>query len=268
MMQINSRPLPSVSVYRRIEPYVSLRIETPRYILKTVDQVSEFQEVLKLRFDVFASEYGMDTAASVFDIDQYDFVCDHLIIIEKETADRAEKVIGTYRMLCSQFTDRFYSETEFKIDEFLQAPGIKLELGRACIRPDHRRGAALSLLWRGIIQYASKTGSQYLFGLSSVKVGSAFGPQSKALYLDLVTQGRVSSEWNIRPIGLFEIPNFVAIEPSEQILEVPALLKSYLNAGAKVYATPAYDPAFHCLDLFTVLNLDQLKSSYERKYQY
>lgn len=90
----------------------------------------------------------------------------------------------------------------------------------------------------------------------------------KALYLDLVTQGRISPEWNIRPIGSFEIADFLSIEPSEQILEVPALLKSYLNAGAKVYAAPAYDPAFHCLDFFTVLNLDQLKSSYERKYQY
>lgn len=59
------------------------------------------------------------------------FVCDHLIIIEKETADEPKRSFGTYRMLCSQFTDRFYSETEFKIDAFLQVPGIKLELGRA-----------------------------------------------------------------------------------------------------------------------------------------
>jgi hypothetical protein len=45
--------LKRIKVHRRLEPLISIRIETPNYLLKTVDQFSEFKEVLKLRSDVF-----------------------------------------------------------------------------------------------------------------------------------------------------------------------------------------------------------------------
>jgi putative hemolysin len=254
----------SVGIHRRIEPYVAIHIETPRYILKTVDQVSEFQEVLKLRLDLFANEYGIDTASIAMDIDQFDFSCDHLIIIEKG-AHHTREVVGTYRMLCSQFTDKFYSQTEFHIDSFLKTSEIKLELGRACIRPDHRRGSALNLLWRGIMQYANKTQARYLFGLSSVK--SENFSDAKSLHLNLLTQNKISTEWLITPVQKYAIPEFSKIEPKELATDLPSLFKSYLKAGAKVYSEPAYDADFHCFDFLTILDLNFLKDSYERKYQ-
>ncbi len=45
---------PPMTVHRRAEPFVSLWIETPRYLLKTVDQLSELKDVLKLRAKIFS----------------------------------------------------------------------------------------------------------------------------------------------------------------------------------------------------------------------
>ena len=252
---------PSPIVPRRIEPFISLWIETPRYLLKTVDQVSELTEVLKLRTQIFSSEYGISVADQSFDVDPFDFQCDHLMIIERAT----HAVIGTYRLLCSRFTHQFYSQTEFQMDEFINTPFVKLELGRACIEPGHRRGAVISLLWRGLVQYAIRTDSTYLFGCSSVKTISF--PMARAIQLNLVSQACASKDWSIRPLPHYEIPNFNSIEPAEQALPIPALFQSYLNAGAKIYGEPAFDPAFHCMDFLTILNVEEISEAYERRYQ-
>jgi putative hemolysin len=252
---------PSLTIHRRIEPLVSLWIETPRYLLKTVDQVSELNEVLKLRAQIFSSEYGVEIADGALDVDRYDFNCDHLVIIDRAT----HQVIGTYRLLCSRFTHEFYSQTEFKMDEFLASSKVKLELGRACIEPSHRKGSVLSLLWRGIIQYSLKTDATYLFGCSSVKTKNF--AETRALHLNLISQDRSSDRWSIKPLPTFAIPDFHAIEPAEQTIAVPSLFQSYLNAGAKVYGDPAFDPAFHCMDFLTILNIEEIAGNYERRYQ-
>ena len=254
----------SIRIFRRVEPFVPILVENTRYILKTVDEYSELKDVMKLRSKIFSEEYGAQTSTPGFDVDDYDFQCDHLIIKEKAT----NRIIGTYRMLCSRFVTQFYSQTEFKLNEFLSAPGIKLELGRACIAPEHRRGATLSLLWRGIARYASETGSDYLFGCSSIKTTSPI--QAKTLHESLKTKGAYSSDWNITPLNQYRIEGFETLphESSQnETISIPALLQSYLNAGAKIYGEPALDRDFNCIDLITILKLSNLSQTHEKFYQ-
>ncbi len=47
---------------------------------------------------------------------------------------------------------------------------------------------------------------------------------------------------------------------------IPALFGSYLRAGAKVALEPALDRDFQCLDYLTVLRLNQLTESFEKRY--
>ncbi len=244
-----------INVHRRLEPFVSIHIETSRYVLKTLDQVSELREVLRLRSDIFCEEYGIDTAEKALDVDAYDFQCDHLIIIERES----QTIVGTYRVLCSLFTTRFYSENEFELGEYLKTPGVKLELGRACIELEHRKGAVLNLLWRGIMQYAQKTKADSIFGCSSVKSESF--SQAKALYLNLQLQNLISLQHRISPLKTYAIPDFSLVEPSECALELPPLFRSYLKAGARAYGPPAFDADFHCFDFLTILNLNEMSAS-------
>jgi putative hemolysin len=255
--------LGSFRVFRRVEPYASNFVENSRYLLKSLDEMSELEEVMELRAKVFKEEYGASLASSSLDVDAYDFKCDHLIIKEKQT----QRIVGTYRLLCSKFVDRFYSQSEFYLDEFLKTEGTKLELGRACIHPDHRRGATLNLLWRGIIRYAMVTDSEYLFGCSSLKTTDPF--EAKAIHDSLKAQNLLSNDWNIHAIGKFKIDQFPEIL-SAQITQTPALpplLRSYLNAGAKIYGDPALDRDFNCIDLITILRLKDLNQSHEKYYQ-
>lgn len=250
---------------RQFEPYVSIEVENAQYILKTVNRISEFREVLKLRGQVYGEEYGaqMGTGptSSAFDVDEYDFQCDHLVILEKST----QAVVGTYRMLCSQFTNRFYSETEFNLDSFLATPEVKLELGRACIHRDHRKGTVLSLLWRGLIRYAIHVKAEYLFGCSSVKGDR---PEiARTVSSRLERKNHISTQWIIQPLAPYQIPHFSSLEEHVQGAVLPSLFRSYLSAGAKVYGEPAWDQAFHCFDYLTILKISDLAGAYEKRFQ-
>ena len=62
----------------------------------------------------------------------------------------------------------YYSEQEFSFAPYEPLrPGI-LELGRASIDREHRTPEVLTLLWRGIAQYANDMGLRYLIGCSSL----------------------------------------------------------------------------------------------------
>ncbi|MBU6154466.1 MAG: GNAT family N-acetyltransferase [Bdellovibrionales bacterium] len=253
--------LKSILMNRGIEPFVHLRIETPRYVLKTLNQAAELEAVLRMRGEIFAEEYGVTGLAGALDVDRFDLGCDHLLIQYRETGE----IVGSYRLLCSAFTSSFYSETEFELTDFLSSPGIKLELGRACIRKEHRKGTVISLLWRGIVQYAIETRADYLFGCSSVKTTS-FASICE-IQESLKLNGQLGSEWKIEPNPAFRFREDEKRAPHCGLIELPSLLRSYFSAGAKVYGEPALDRDFNCVDYLTILKLSELKSSFERRYR-
>jgi putative hemolysin len=50
-------------------------------------------------------------------------------------------------------------------------------------------------------------------------------------------------------------------------IKIPSLIKSYLNAGAKICSFPAYDKDFKCLDLLTLFNIKDINNRYEEKFK-
>lgn len=244
-------------------PLFDVKIETPHYILKTANNLDQVFEAFKLRHQVFLGYDGADENSS-YDYDEFDNICDHLIIIDKSSGD----VCGTYRILSSLKSSRFYSETEFGLTDFLQTPGVKMELGRACIDELHRNGAVIDLLWKGIAQYAHLMNARYLFGCSSVKTLDY--TQARSLYDFLICHNHHSDDFKIRSHGVFEVD---ILEHSNYDLSggeikslMPSLLRSYLSAGARVYGYPAIDREFKCFDFFTVLDLENVSSSFKRRY--
>jgi putative hemolysin len=115
----------------------------------TAQNGRDLREALELRHEVFIREWQGRSTFTHLDVDDYDFHADHLIIKDK----RSEEVVGTYRLLSSRFTDRFYSASEFSMDTFQVFPGTKLEMGRACVHKDYRDGRSIDLLWKGLTQY-------------------------------------------------------------------------------------------------------------------
>lgn len=248
-------------------PSFEIEIETPKYLLKSASKMSELLNVFELRFQIFLENTKDGLSHNGYDVDDLDSICDHIIIIDKETS----QVVGTYRVISSLFSDRFYSQGEFKMDEFLKLPGEKLELGRACIHHGHRSGAVIDLLWKGICRYLKMSEAKYLFGCSSVKTIDF--ETSKVIYDHLADEGLLRNEFGIKSIGKYAMNMEGESIPMDSLERqnivknyLPSLLRSYFQAGSRVYGPPALDIEFECIDFLTILNVDEMSASYKRRY--
>jgi putative hemolysin len=215
----------------------------------------ERDAVYRLRFQVFNVELqeGLDSAlASGRDRDEFDDVCDHVLIEDTLT----EQIVGTYRMQSGRVARRalgYYSEREFDFHPYRRLDERIVELGRACICRDYRGYEVLALLWRAVAIYAMDHHARYLIGCSSLT--SQDPAVGWAMYRRL---GRyeVAAELRTVPTAEFQIP------PSEASADVriPKLLRAYLAVGAKICGPPAIDREFKTIDFLTLLDLETMSS--------
>ena len=256
----------------QFRPKVQLELELGPFVIKTVTKVSELKEALSLRYQVFFREMiGVKRALGV-DVDEFDALCDHLVILEKRTS----RVVGTYRMNCSTYSDQFYSAREFNLKRIMDKAEPKIELGRACIHKDFRKGIVISLLWRGIAEYMAASEGQILFGCASVKTQN---PREAALlHRYFFEEHRLSPEFFCPPTLAFSMPhldlwmqNFKTALTFEQRQEaealVPPLFRAYLKIGAFVGGEPAWDSEFKCIDFLTILRREDLNKVLWKKYK-
>jgi putative hemolysin len=254
----------------RFKPQIRFSFEVGNYLVKTAETLEELRQSFKLRNEVFNIEFrGIDCS---LDVDRFDTLFDHLIIIDKPTME----IVGTYRLKCFDSLKNSYTALEFDLTHIISQPGPHLELGRACIQQSHRKGSVISLLWRGITEYMKLSGAQVLFGCSSVKVDN---PRDASLiYQHLENEGFVSNEFLSHPQKEFLMEDFETWRQyfqqdlnTEHALEaealVPSLLKSYVRLGARIVGEPAYDADYDCIDFLTVLKRDSLDNALARKYR-
>jgi L-ornithine Nalpha-acyltransferase len=255
---------------RQFKPKVPLLIESNKFVIKTVENIFELEKALNLRYEVFYKETLNKDNFSRTDIDKFDSICDHLIILDK----KHNTVVGTYRFISSTFSDKFYSETEFSIDQVKNAEGIKLELGRACVHRNYRNGIGIALLWKGLSEYFRKINAKYLFGCSSIGTTntveiSLIYKYIKELYLS-PDNFRVfpNEKHRIKELDYY-LNAFDKFAIKTESIEdfIPPLLKSYLKAGSVICGEPAIDNKFKCADFFTVLDLEALSKSFEKRYK-
>jgi putative hemolysin len=124
------------------------------YAVRFARTDEEIRAALRLRFEVFNLELNEGLAASHatgMDEDEFDEVCDHLIV----TKERTGEVVGTYRMQTGSMAGLnlgYYSACEFDLTPFEPVRGSLVELGRACVHRDHRSIAVISMLWKEIVR--------------------------------------------------------------------------------------------------------------------
>jgi putative hemolysin len=253
-------------------PKIPIRIETEGFLIKTVENVTELERVLSLRYQVFYKEYRNALLPKGYDIDRYDLICDHLAIIDRKT----DRIAGTYRLISSSFSDTFYSQEEFVMQSILDFPQTKLELGRACIHKDYRNGAVITALWKGLATYIRAVDAKILFGCSSVK--STDETTIAMVYKYMRDGNHLTSEFPLFPAHKYRMHGLMdtvaeldqpgssySVEAAKA--EIPSLLESYLKAGAKLCGEPALDRDFRCADFLTVLRTEQLTRLFERRYR-
>jgi putative hemolysin len=247
-------------------PYI--HAETVLYRLRSAMSTDDRDAACRLRFRVFNLELGEGLECSYetgLDQDRFDPFCDHLLVEERAT----KRVVGTYRMQSGVSAARhegYYSEQEFVLAPYEPLrPGI-LELGRAAVDREHRTPEVLTLLWRGIAQYASRMGLQYLLGCSSLNSNDP--GEGWQMYRQL-ERFRVSPEFETVPTSEFACPieqRDAGAQPPQSpddasvssTVKVPKLLKTYLALGARIAAPPAWDREFRTIDFLTLLDLESL----------
>jgi len=229
-----------------------------KYTMGITDSSEELDEVYKLRFDVFNTELDegiKENELTQRDIDKFDSACDHLIIKDLEF----DKVIATYRIHPSwkMHKDGFYTATEFNIAKLKMETRRTIEVGRACIRNDHRGMALLvPMLWMGIRKYCDQNKVDAMFGVASII--KCTPEELTALYNDLVAKGALLDDGRVTPLPEQEA-KLVANAPETYRKELMgSLLKGYIKIGAHLLGKPVFDPIFRCYDFFVLLEMKEV----------
>jgi putative hemolysin len=266
--QLVEIPDPALLICLPLAPAKSrVHAEVGKYRLRLAESLEDRDAACRLRFRVFNIEMGEGLESSYqtgLDTDQFDLFCEHLLVEDKAT----RRIVGTYRMQSGETAMSnlgYYSEQEFHFAPYEPLrPGI-LELGRASIDREHRTPEVLTLLWRGIAQYATDMGLRYLIGCSSLN--SQDPSEGWQMYRQLENY-RVSPEFSTGPTSAYACPTEqegADAQPSSSPLpppaKVPKLLRTYLAIGARICAPPAWDREFGTIDFLTLLDLKMLSQS-------
>ena len=248
-----------------------IHAEVGKYRLRLAESREDREDACRLRFKVFNIEMGEGLESSYqtgLDTDKFDLFCEHLLVEDKVT----RRIVGTYRMQSGETAAAnlgYYSEQEFRFAPYEALRAGILELGRASIDREHRTPEVLTLLWRGIAQYATNMGLRYLIGCSSLN--SQDPCEGWQMYRQ-VDHYRVSPEFATEPTTAYACPTEqegadaqpLPLQDASSLPalpKVPRLLRTYLAIGARICAPPAWDREFGTIDFLTLLDLKMLSSS-------
>lgn len=247
-------------------------------------KTEEKKEILRLRYSIFTEELQEGSQnQSKQDFDAFDKYCDFLVLIH----NKSREIVGLYRILPyfkRKYYPGFYSETEFEL--YYQKTKFEkniAELGRLCIKKEHRGKGLLNLLWLGLIKYAKENKIRYYFGCGSLKPDTNL-PQMQKIYWYLKNKGLIKEKFTVMPIipkGValnllmlnknikirdLEMPSFIIdIGEKQDVTKkefdelCPSLIKRYLKIGTKILGRPAYDPYFRCYDFLLLIDSSNIR---------
>lgn len=233
----------------------------------------------RLRYRVFVQELGaggdLVDHEGGFEQDAMDPHFDHLVLVDAAVDPATfEHVIGVYRLLDGAVAariGRFYCDDEYDLAP-LRASGRRLlELGRSCVHPDHRRGAAMLLLWNGLADYVLARGIEVLFGVASFP-GADPAPHAQALawlhHNHLAPPGM-----RVRALPAHRQPMDLlppeAVDRKAALAAIPPLIRAYLRLGGFVGEGAWIDRAFNTTDVCLIVDTgamsDRHRDFYTRK---
>ncbi|MEI7607279.1 MAG: GNAT family N-acyltransferase [Rhodospirillaceae bacterium] len=243
--------------------------------VRLAKSAAEIDAAQKLRYEVFYHEMAArptdEMAARCRDFDDFDPLCDHLLVIDHNRGSGPEGVVGTYRLIRRAAAARagaFYSSHEYDIGRLIALPGEILELGRSCVDAEYRNSGTMQLLWRGIAAYVWELKIELMFGCGSLP---GTNPQALALPLSYLYHNHLAPE-HLRPVALPEryadmrLMPAEAIDKKQALRELPPLIKGYLRLGGFIGDGAVIDHQFNTTDVCIVVKTDQVTEKYYRHY--
>lgn len=238
---------------------------------------AEVRQAQKIRYRVFYQEgSAVPSPAQLLarrDIDGYDAICDHLLVIDHAARGRSTlnrpAVVGTYRLLRQPLAEEyggFYTASEFDISGLVARHSRLqfLELGRSCVLSSYRNKRTVELLWHGIHVYFLQNQCDVMFGCASL---DGTDPKRMALPLSFLHHYAAAPEpWRARalPKRYVEMNRMSkeAIDPKAALRALPPLIKGYLRLGAYIGDGAVIDHEFGTTDVLIVLPVSAIKQRY------
>lgn len=271
---MNELPIPTLPLSPATAPRGSLHrphadapaAAGPAIVVVWARHLDEVREAQRLRFEVFSREMGarLETALPGHDIDLFDDYCEHLLVRE----GAGGPVIGTYRVLTPAQARRvgsFYADGEFDLWRLRQLRERMVELGRSCVRRDHRQGGVILALWSALGGFMQRNGLDTMIGCASIPMlhhGLVSGDVAASVWTRLRASHLAPIECQVTPrlpLPLDRLDGSLQVEP-------PALIKGYLRLGAKVLGPPAWDPDFNTADLPMLMRIEDLPARYRKHF--
>ena len=242
--------------------------------VRLASSAAEIESAQRLRYRVFYDEMGAqptaDMAAVGRDFDDFDAVCDHLLVIDPKRGAGAQGVVGTYRLQRreSEKFRRFYTAGEYDVTKIAAFPGRVLELGRSCVDAAWRTRMTMQCLWRGIAGYVFTHNIDLMFGCASLP---GTDPQALAVPLSYLYHHHLAPE-AIRPRALPALYTEMNLLPAESLAArkavagLPPLIKGYLRLGGFVGDGAVVDRQFNTTDVCIIVKTDLITDKYFRHY--
>ncbi|WP_299397662.1 GNAT family N-acetyltransferase [Pelagibius sp.] len=244
--------------------------------IRLAEDPAEILAAQALRYRIFyeqmAAQPTAEMRAARRDFDSFDDFCDHLLVFDEERGSGPESVVGTYRVMRREGATRrgqFYSVDEYDIAAIESYPGEILELGRSCVDPTCRSGAAMQLLWRGIAEYVFYYNISIMFGCASLP---GTDPQQLKLPLSYLYHHHLAPPAlraravDDRRVAMDLLP-IEEVQISEARQALPPLIKGYLRLGGFVGDGAVVDHDFGTTDVCIVVKTDWVTEKYLRHYK-
>ena len=245
-------------------------------VVRLANNESEIRAAQALRYIVFYDEYGAKPSAEMArekrDIDSYDKITDHLIVLNMALPEGPDRIVGTYRLLRQAIAEQhgpFYTSSEYDITSLLNSGNVLLELGRSCVLPEYRTRPILQKMWEAIAHYVADHDIGLMFGCASLH-----GTDIDALSYELAYLHHYHlAPTDLRPRALDK--HYIDMNRHEQdsfdvrktFALLPPLIKGYIRLGAHIGDGAVIDYQFNTTDICIVMPTAQVTEKYLRHYE-
>lgn len=242
-------------------------------LAKNSDEIKAAQAI---RYKVFYEEYGAKPNEEMLrekrDIDAFDDITDHLVVLDNDLPKGPLQIIGTYRLLRRAVAEQhgnFYTSDEYNIQPLLDHEKDLLELGRSCVLPAYRTRPVLQKLWEGIAHYLADYNIGMMFGCASLHGTDIDKISEQLAYLyhfhkapDDLCPRAIEDRYVDMNLHAKEDLNV-----KEVFSSMPPLIKGYLRLGAWIGDGAVVDPQFNTTDVCIILPTAKVTSKYVKHYE-
>jgi len=244
--------------------------------VRLAESAADVDAAQALRYRIFYEIMGArplpGMAEQRRDCDEYDRICDHLLVFDHSRGGGADAVVGTYRLIRREAAARFgafYSEAEYDIASLIAYPGEILELGRSCVDAGYRARPVMQLLWAGIAAYVFHYDIALMFGCASLPGTDPEALRAPLSYLYYHHLAPPALRARALPERFVEMRRLdpATVDPTRMLAALPPLIKGYLRLGGFVGDGAVIDEQFNTTDVCIVVKTDLVTEKYSRHYE-